>query len=751
MKTKAERFEAYWLTGTGESLLGLLEGWQDAVYNMCYQVLGGAAGAAEAAREVLLRTLDHMDEFTEPHQLERWLYRLCYTVSLNILRRDLSERRQREASPTPAGKPSEATSFVIHQHVADLEESLRTLVIQYLFEGRTLQELAAEYGCAASDVWKRVENAKQALVESLPGAGLAAAVPSLDPFFQPVVPVKAPPDLLRGEVLDRVGAMTGSATGSGPAAVASRFGSRFVRVLAVMVLAAAGFYLGKRLFPIGAPDGRKGAPDEEEPARAPDGTRVEPERGAGATPAAELERVPAPRRDVGEAAVGPGPGVAAALAKVLATALDTAEAATRWDRLRAIGIGLADADFTAAYALLSDKADAAAFLQGVLRQWVSRAPRDALQWAQALGDAELAAAVFSEWLLVDFGAARTMALALPPGAIRELVLLRVQVLEDPEKAVAWAEAADTASDRRLRLSAVAGLWGTYAPEAAAAWALQLSGAGARAEALASVARAWAGSDIEAAMQFRDQVVAEYGGQDLVRAIAEGAAGHDPAYAAGLAVLDPYSGASMANAALDASLERWARVEPKRAAAFVEALPAGAMRRSAAVSVLIGWAEAAPRNALAWGDQVLSLGPADAEALQRVAVAAAGKAPEWIVGRIERAYPPAVRVPALRGVFSRWGGYAPRAALASANGMSPDFVRADCVWSVISGWLCAEPATVAALAPSAPGWQERPDIARQIAEQWLLRDANAALEWATALSPGPSRDAALAVLAAAASR
>ena len=156
------------------ALARLLERHQDAVYTLCRQVLRHPQDAEDACQEILLEVSRQVDAIDEPEKFAGWLYRTALHTALD-LKRQRGRRRIREARAVPASaaetsEPAEA----LHQGLAGLDDTSRTLVVEHYFGRRPLRELAAERGVSEVAVWKRLSSARERLKKVLGSASVAA-------------------------------------------------------------------------------------------------------------------------------------------------------------------------------------------------------------------------------------------------------------------------------------------------------------------------------------------------------------------------------------------------------------------------------------------------------------------------------------------------------------------------------------------------------------------------------------------------
>src|SRR5260221_12528287 len=81
-----EAFDAYKARPRRDLLLRVLEQSQDAVYNLCYQVLRHAQEAEDVSQQVFLEILDHLGELPDGPRFHAWVRQASLRTALNRLR-----------------------------------------------------------------------------------------------------------------------------------------------------------------------------------------------------------------------------------------------------------------------------------------------------------------------------------------------------------------------------------------------------------------------------------------------------------------------------------------------------------------------------------------------------------------------------------------------------------------------------------------------------------------------------------------
>jgi RNA polymerase sigma-70 factor (ECF subfamily) len=182
-----------------EALPALLKGCQNQIYNLCFQVLRHRQDAEDAAQEALCKVMDGIPSLLDPRHFDRWMYRVTLNTALNFRKRRATRlaHENRRARLEETARPPQDAVESLQEAMASLDDDSRSLVIQYFFERRSLEELAQANHCAVVTVWKRIDKAKTELLRMLRRIGMGAAMPDLTRILQSIEPVRAPAGLAR--------------------------------------------------------------------------------------------------------------------------------------------------------------------------------------------------------------------------------------------------------------------------------------------------------------------------------------------------------------------------------------------------------------------------------------------------------------------------------------------------------------------------------------------------------------------------
>lgn len=190
-----------------DTLVALLRGHQDHIFNICFQILGHAQDAQDASQEILLEVTRGAGRIENARAFKTWLYRVALHTALNHKKSrsrhaDLL-RKKADMETRAAGSPPDAEKAAVIDALAALDDESRCLVIEHYFDKATLEELGKRQGVSAAAIWKRIERAKEMLKRSLFVAGFSGATDRVTHALESVTPVPAPAGLVGDLVMTK--------------------------------------------------------------------------------------------------------------------------------------------------------------------------------------------------------------------------------------------------------------------------------------------------------------------------------------------------------------------------------------------------------------------------------------------------------------------------------------------------------------------------------------------------------------------
>lgn len=252
---------------------------------------------------------------------------------------------------------------------------------------------------------------------------------------------------------------------------------------------------------------------------------------------------------------------------------------------------------------ITNFAERAAFLSGLMREWGRQDPAAALEMAGTLPAGQLKQEAFDAacagWASQQPEAAAQWAaghLSGPLAGEAFGMIAREWATNDPAAAAVWVSSLPGGVISAGATAAVIHAWAEQDPLAAAKWIDSFSDAGQKDAALATLASAWSAQSPAEAAKWVDSRLGTPGGGELAEALIGTWGVQDP-YAASQWVMTLHEDVQGDAAAMLLSL--WASSDPKVAADWAAQFPEGETRTQAIPSIAATWAGSEPENAVSW--------------------------------------------------------------------------------------------------------------------------------------------------------
>jgi len=176
------------LAGEGRGFERLVNRHRDAVFNLCYRMLGDLDDADDCAQEVFIRIYRKLAGFRFQSAFSTWLYRVALNTCRNFA---VSSQRVRARGALRLDDPSSGNgaaleigdssanpearyergerALAIERAIAGLPAKQRMLVVLRDIEGRSYEEIAELAGMKLGTVKSKLARARGALREKLEG------------------------------------------------------------------------------------------------------------------------------------------------------------------------------------------------------------------------------------------------------------------------------------------------------------------------------------------------------------------------------------------------------------------------------------------------------------------------------------------------------------------------------------------------------------------------------------------------------
>lgn len=385
-------------------------------------------------------------------------------------------------------------------------------------------------------------------------------------------------------------------------------------------------------------------------------------------------------------------------------------------------------------------------LQALAKSDPARAFDVALRSAER-GDNSAFYSVLSQWVREDPAAAQRAVANLQGELGDQARLSVVQGLaqKDPEAAWNYALRLPPPTERysywdpRTR---VIDLWSKNEPQKAIEAALSIKDQEIRNRAVASAIDNWASADFAAALAYVGNINdAGLRGSALLELSRN--RGADPATMFEVLLEQSPAGSNFGNA-LSGLMSRWAKINPREAAAAVLQLPAGDALGDASRSLAEQWTGSAAdkTEVLAWAQQ-LPPGSARNQALQAVfqtwSARDAGAAQAAWSTMAEQD-----RERMLSALTHGWSRTQPADATRWAASLGDQPGSSEALNRALRAWTQSSPQEAAAFVQTLPG-AERPRLTSYLINEWYSADPFAAAEWLKRQPAGPAKDSGISAI------
>jgi RNA polymerase sigma-70 factor (ECF subfamily) len=175
------------LGGDAEAFGGLVERYQDRIFNACVRILDDREAAREAAQEAFLRAFERLRSFRRGARFSTWLFAIAINQCRSELRRRKTKKHKRPLSldaarsdedggrwEPPADGPDPSDRMLreergrrVAREVAALPEQFREPVVLRDVEGLSYEEIADVMGVPVGTVRSRIHRGRLLLRDRL--------------------------------------------------------------------------------------------------------------------------------------------------------------------------------------------------------------------------------------------------------------------------------------------------------------------------------------------------------------------------------------------------------------------------------------------------------------------------------------------------------------------------------------------------------------------------------------------------------
>ena len=140
------------------------------VFMTCFGVLGNVHDAEDTAQDAMIAGYEKIRQLRDPSQFGRWIVKIARNLSINFVRKRIVaekalDRKRTEPVSTTRGDDR------LQQAVAQLPRDLRTPLVMYYFDGRSVKTVAEKLDISTSGVYLKLRTAIRELHDILTVSG----------------------------------------------------------------------------------------------------------------------------------------------------------------------------------------------------------------------------------------------------------------------------------------------------------------------------------------------------------------------------------------------------------------------------------------------------------------------------------------------------------------------------------------------------------------------------------------------------
>lgn len=184
------------LTGDQDAFAEIVSAYQDAVYNLCYRMLGERTEAEDAAQEAFLRAYLNLQRYDPARSFKTWLLSIASNYCIDRLRRRRLQWLSLDDEPTETSlalssdEPEPEAVALTREHskaiqalLNELSPEYRAVVVLRYWYDYSYAEIADIMDTTESAVKSRLFRARQTLAERIDTRSKTAARP-INPLLE---------------------------------------------------------------------------------------------------------------------------------------------------------------------------------------------------------------------------------------------------------------------------------------------------------------------------------------------------------------------------------------------------------------------------------------------------------------------------------------------------------------------------------------------------------------------------------------
>jgi RNA polymerase sigma-70 factor (ECF subfamily) len=154
-----------------ELLIALLQSLQPNIYSVSFRVLKNDADCQDVIQEVMVKLIRSLHLLENVENILGWVHRISFNSALEFKRKNLKHQiLNQEISVADQSDSFDNNSYVLHEHIGNLDNESKQLILLRFFDNKTYEEIVTITGKAYATIHRDIKiilgNLKKSLEKS---------------------------------------------------------------------------------------------------------------------------------------------------------------------------------------------------------------------------------------------------------------------------------------------------------------------------------------------------------------------------------------------------------------------------------------------------------------------------------------------------------------------------------------------------------------------------------------------------------
>ncbi|MFZ5968217.1 MAG: RNA polymerase sigma factor [Bacillota bacterium] len=163
------------LKGDGELFGELIDRYKNAVYSLCYRMVGSQEEAKDLAQEAFIKAYHSLDKYNPEYKFSTWILKVATNLCIDYLRKKKVQTMPIDERLSMPYDTASAEDMYLHKQnqkeivnaIEELPEEYKILILLYHKEGLSYQSICDTLDLPMSKVKNRLHRARSMLKERL--------------------------------------------------------------------------------------------------------------------------------------------------------------------------------------------------------------------------------------------------------------------------------------------------------------------------------------------------------------------------------------------------------------------------------------------------------------------------------------------------------------------------------------------------------------------------------------------------------